>query len=1077
MRLVVLLALTVLPLPAVDLWTPVIGTGYCRVSSATSSGTLRVTVADIIACGVVNDDKVWVGLMRITGPQWSVGNVHMENSSDTNNLCRTVKNVSGNSFDLYNCDGTAAITASGTHTANTGRVRKVQARTLRGHPRLAFDGPSGSMATMANAGSYWASGRAERTAVETVTAAYVASYGQVVGSDRLYTNGLLSALRWWGEGKPGSSTYKDAAKWGATTDLPMPTTACDETQRKCGLTSSSQADYLWAIYSFNPLVSSSLMAGELSAGEEAAAAEYYLSDSQNWQNGGHAWVGGSKSLPAFRTITNPAGVIATTGGSATVTGTNTNFLTDITVGDYIMIGYATEDAYAQYFKVTAIASNTSLTIAPIPSAGTSNKHYNVGRPYASGDAGWLAVGKHLEYDIFGGGDWDNVNNDAWAYGLQGGYDMDPMHNHTHGRVISYLAAGLRFADTSGSYGIVARWLATDAMVALYDFIWPAVSNWGGFTTQSARGYQVQRGLHQIPLCFGFIKHSFTDSPEYAPEAWWTGIARWNLGGIAVNGSYEDAWGSQEDAYPVTGVSNVTPGLGVVLFNPSHPEAQALRRYISTDWGFYTQPRLTANSAMQFLPWAFLGNRPDVTATQRTNTTMDFLSTSKAACVAVFGSSTCYDSERMGMMSRSDWTNQAEHVAINANTHHKLDHGDQQHEVRMDIGFKNTIWLAGDGDSYFGISSPQRNNTLAIGGTSNWKTTSKGITTIRRKYGTATLAVAAVDITNHYVANVTHASRSFLHLKGFGTVERDDATTSSSQTVVLYQHYWLGGGGCSGCVTTNSNTPRFTRTGVGRMLSSFSGPSVSTTSDGVGYSGGYGATHRFSVGPGSVTAASIYALHHLNPSDSATLPTIVESDPSGFHAWEIQAASPWVVLVAPANTNTATAASITTTHSGSARLAVAGLAAGSYKVQRNGSDVTGCESITVAAGAHVLECAAVASGTIVVQSLGGPSAPTITTSSPLPAGTVGSAYSQTIAATGGTPSYTWSLTSGSCPGLSLSSGGVLSGTPTAAGVCSLTIRCTDATPLYDEDVFSLTINAAPGGGAGAQVRGTIRGVIR
>jgi len=58
-------------------------------------------------------------------------------------------------------------------------------------------------------------------------------------------------------------------------------------------------------------------------------------------------------------------------------------------------------------------------------------------------------------------------------------------------------------------------------------------------------------------------------------------------------------------------------------------------------------------------------------------------------------------------------------------------------------------------------------------------------------------------------------------------------------------------------------------------------------------------------------------------------------------------------------------------------------------------------------------------------------PTITTSSPLASGNTATAYTQTLAATGGTPGYTWSLFSGSLPpGLTLSSGGVISGTATA-----------------------------------------------
>src|SRR6185503_5800136 len=59
--------------------------------------------------------------------------------------------------------------------------------------------------------------------------------------------------------------------------------------------------------------------------------------------------------------------------------------------------------------------------------------------------------------------------------------------------------------------------------------------------------------------------------------------------------------------------------------------------------------------------------------------------------------------------------------------------------------------------------------------------------------------------------------------------------------------------------------------------------------------------------------------------------------------------------------------------------------------------------------------------------------TIITSSPLPVGTIGLAYSQTLVAAGGTPNYTWSLASGTLPpGLTLSATGTLSGQPSAPG---------------------------------------------
>ena len=87
---------------------------------------------------------------------------------------------------------------------------------------------------------------------------------------------------------------------------------------------------------------------------------------------------------------------------------------------------------------------------------------------------------------------------------------------------------------------------------------------------------------------------------------------------------------------------------------------------------------------------------------------------------------------------------------------------------------------------------------------------------------------------------------------------------------------------------------------------------------------------------------------------------------------------------------------------------------------------------------------------------------ISTGSPLPSGTVGTAYSRTLAATGGTSPYTWSLASGSLPvGLNLSSSGILSGTPTAEGSFNFTIRVTDGgTPQQNaQKAFSLTIVTA------------------
>jgi hypothetical protein len=85
---------------------------------------------------------------------------------------------------------------------------------------------------------------------------------------------------------------------------------------------------------------------------------------------------------------------------------------------------------------------------------------------------------------------------------------------------------------------------------------------------------------------------------------------------------------------------------------------------------------------------------------------------------------------------------------------------------------------------------------------------------------------------------------------------------------------------------------------------------------------------------------------------------------------------------------------------------------------------------------------------------------ITTSSPLTAGTVGSAYSLALGSTGGTAPYAYETLSGSLPGgLSLSEAGILSGTPTDSGIFSFTVQVTDDADATATKAFSLTINVS------------------
>lgn len=86
----------------------------------------------------------------------------------------------------------------------------------------------------------------------------------------------------------------------------------------------------------------------------------------------------------------------------------------------------------------------------------------------------------------------------------------------------------------------------------------------------------------------------------------------------------------------------------------------------------------------------------------------------------------------------------------------------------------------------------------------------------------------------------------------------------------------------------------------------------------------------------------------------------------------------------------------------------------------------------------------------------------TTTGALPPATVGSAYSKTLTAGGGTAPYTWTVASGTLPaGLTLNaSSGVISGSPTVDGSTSFVVRVTDATSATATRTFSIATGASP-----------------
>ena len=152
-------------------------------------------------------------------------------------------------------------------------------------------------------------------------------------------------------------------------------------------------------------------------------------------------------------------------------------------------------------------------------------------------------------------------------------------------------------------------------------------------------------------------------------------------------------------------------------------------------------------------------------------------------------------------------------------------------------------------------------------------------------------------------------------------------------------------------------------------------------------------------------------------------------------------------------------SFTTSFSNTAQFIVTGLAPGTYQVTQNDQVIS--PNAVVSASNNTLYFEA-SSGTFTLT-LAGTAAPLAINTSSLPNATSGVFYAQALAASGGAPPYTWSISAGSLPaGLSLSSDGVLAGTPGLEGRYQFTVQVSDsaAIPATVQTPISLVVVTQP-----------------
>ena len=187
-------------------------------------------------------------------------------------------------------------------------------------------------------------------------------------------------------------------------------------------------------------------------------------------------------------------------------------------------------------------------------------------------------------------------------------------------------------------------------------------------------------------------------------------------------------------------------------------------------------------------------------------------------------------------------------------------------------------------------------------------------------------------------------------------------------------------------------------------------------------------------------------------------TVHDSTP-GSLPLSVASDSSWIVVCLTNTTGTKIPKVCT---SGTASIATATTATGTVAVSATGLP-SGVHT------GHIIITAGSESGGVTVNNspysipvtftVAGPPTLVISTSS-LSAGTSGTAYSATLAATGGTSPYTWGG-SGLPPGLT-QSGATISGTPTASGTFTVTETVTDSSSpvMTASKIFTVTIAAPP-----------------
>lgn len=905
--------------------------------------------------------------------------------------------------------------------------------TLRSHPRVYLDGPSGTLSTALQTSPRNTSSNPSWQSIKNGVDAFIAdstSYPNIYGAlnDVLRGTGNLTtawrfgqcanaALLWWAAGGTSQSPidpngYLAMAKYCIThVEDYLGTFGCDSSQTYCGRSISSDGDYannsihnVAITYTIVRALGIDTTDG-LTSAEVTAFANKILNDRDIAHNG----IDSSDCVTDGRgvaTLTNNGAVTATVSQN----GTTVTFSSARTFpANTVLLPYP-QTVYQSFVCIIGAITASTTATCNVPAQFAWSGQFLSAPPFSGNPCGIIYTLKNSKFA-------PPVGDDPSMYGtdypspLAG--TLIGTGNGTFYFMEGILSIGLALADDDAR----ARTLITQytAYYNTEEYGW-ALSAWNGLNT-SAQGYFMGRQTFIVPSIALMMKNSLTTgSPPFQTQNLIRNQAKtfyyWRLPWTEYQ---PPPWGSSASYFQ--GYDQFAAAYGAtftyqwLLANGYTSEAAQVSYYLGTnrsDFDSFSSPGSYAT--FPFLLW-------DPASTQTAPTALpsqyNFTAVDAAYCEAV-PDATCYpDFSFNYTVSKSGWDVDATTLWTHGHREITLDHTEELVSGNYGIGRK-VLLLAGDnaqGISGAPYHSVKNDNLLAIGGDTTYgflQTSGTGIPTdfvnqtitpvaVTRWAGTAgtgdassRYAYLAYDVSGAYTssAHISRANREIAHFKS-GTqdyiVSHDDVATSQGVSIRAYWNYFNNGVACGTAITTWDTTNRIAaNTQAASKLVTQHIPITANSlallrdASDFSYTGGDGKvchTYTAASSDGSTENTSATSFEEITvqlplAAASGSMPTVTQLTSTNFAVAQIADSNmPKVAAFAQGGT-TYTSASFTSTHAGTAQYLVAGLTAGTYDFKVDGSTV--CNDVAVSASDNSLYCEATA-GAVTVEAISAPGA--------------------------------------------------------------------------------------------------------